>query len=319
MNYDPYGGRRGADPRDSRDSREPTRDSRGHAQGHPQAHGSSAAGGTPNFRWWIPAEGIRRDVIQADIQRYLGPEALVRTGEGRDADRGRNGYWIAAYRTLTPAMVQDLKADSANFERSGDTGRYENSIVHRSRQHWGPTGEQQSSTPVSSSATDSPYSRDSRTTASSGYGDAPYGGSSNAQFEGYDPQYATRAPDRRPDAGYRAPADPRDQYSGYAGSVSTGYGGGAASIGTDYTYGQPQHQNANQPSHYGHAQDPYRVAPDPRSAQQPYSTSQAGSHSGYSASTSHLSSNIPPAAQRAPPGYYLASDGKYYPESSRPT
>ena len=206
-------------------------------------------------------------------------------------------------------MVQDLKADSANFERSGDTGsplldglvhvsshspdfaigRYENSIVHRSRQHWGPTGEQQSSTPVSSSATDSPYSRDSRTTASSGYGDAPYGGSSNAQFEGYDPQYATRAPDRRPDAGYRAPADPRDQYSGYAGSVSTGYGGGAASIGTDYTYGQPQHQNANQPSHYGHAQDPYRVAPDPRSAQQPYSTSQAGSHSGYSASTSHLS------------------------------
>lgn len=45
------------------------------------------AQGTPNFRWWIPAEGIRRDVIQADIQRYLGPEALVRTGEGRDADR----------------------------------------------------------------------------------------------------------------------------------------------------------------------------------------------------------------------------------------
>lgn len=41
----------------------------------------------PNFRWWIPADGIRRDVIQADIQRYLGPEAVVRPGEGRDADR----------------------------------------------------------------------------------------------------------------------------------------------------------------------------------------------------------------------------------------
>ena len=58
-------------------------------------------------------------------------------------------------------MVQDLRADSANFERSGDTGspplvgfgltppytpdisigRYENSMVHRSRQHWGPTAE----------------------------------------------------------------------------------------------------------------------------------------------------------------------------------
>lgn len=52
-------------------------------------------------------------------------------------------------------MIQDLRADSANFERSGDTGRklyslnsgeqqandlgYDNSLVHRSRQHWGPT------------------------------------------------------------------------------------------------------------------------------------------------------------------------------------
>lgn len=71
-----------------------------------------------NIRWWIPANGIRRDVIQADIQRYLGPEAVVRPGEGRDNDsvsilrlkatqsltivQGRSGYWIAAYRTLTP-------------------------------------------------------------------------------------------------------------------------------------------------------------------------------------------------------------------------
>lgn len=69
--------------------------------------------------------------------------------------QGRNGYWITAYRTLTPVslktaaepartynmklMIQDLKADSVNFERSGDTGRYENSMAHQSRQHWGPT------------------------------------------------------------------------------------------------------------------------------------------------------------------------------------
>ncbi len=39
---------------------------------------------TPNWRWWIPAEGISRDVIQADIGRYLGPEALVRPGDGTD-------------------------------------------------------------------------------------------------------------------------------------------------------------------------------------------------------------------------------------------
>jgi hypothetical protein len=34
------------------------------------------------FRWWIPAEGIRRDVIQADISLYLGPDALVKPGTG---------------------------------------------------------------------------------------------------------------------------------------------------------------------------------------------------------------------------------------------
>lgn len=33
---------------------------------------------------WIPAVGISRDVIQADIKRYLGPEALVRPGEGSE-------------------------------------------------------------------------------------------------------------------------------------------------------------------------------------------------------------------------------------------
>jgi hypothetical protein len=43
----------------------------------------------PNTRWWIPAEGIRRDVIQADIRHYLGPEVTVRPGEGEGADRVR--------------------------------------------------------------------------------------------------------------------------------------------------------------------------------------------------------------------------------------
>ena len=53
--------------------------------GHPFASGA-------NYRWWIPGDGIRRDVLQADIQRYLGPEALVRPGEGRDENRVCSGY-----------------------------------------------------------------------------------------------------------------------------------------------------------------------------------------------------------------------------------
>jgi hypothetical protein len=45
---------------------------------------SQPAGGNtgPNWRWWIPSEGISREVIQADIQRYLGNEAVVRPGQG---------------------------------------------------------------------------------------------------------------------------------------------------------------------------------------------------------------------------------------------
>jgi hypothetical protein len=34
------------------------------------------------FRWWVPRESIRTDVIQADIQRYLGQDALVKPGLG---------------------------------------------------------------------------------------------------------------------------------------------------------------------------------------------------------------------------------------------
>jgi hypothetical protein len=33
-------------------------------------------------QWFVPGEGIAREVITADIQRYLGPDALVRPGPG---------------------------------------------------------------------------------------------------------------------------------------------------------------------------------------------------------------------------------------------
>jgi hypothetical protein len=40
----------------------------------------------PNYRWWVPAEGISRAVITAEIQRYLGHDALVRPGPGKGED-----------------------------------------------------------------------------------------------------------------------------------------------------------------------------------------------------------------------------------------
>lgn len=55
-----------------------------------------AGGNTgPNWRWWIPSEGISREVIQADIQRYLGNEAVVRPGNGQ----GINEVWENAARS----------------------------------------------------------------------------------------------------------------------------------------------------------------------------------------------------------------------------
>ncbi|KAF2436168.1 hypothetical protein EJ08DRAFT_692052 [Tothia fuscella] len=72
-----------------------------------------------DYRRWIPADNILREVIEVDIQRYLGLEAVVLPG--RD-DAGNDGYWISSYRTLTSSMIRNLKADSANFERSGSKG-----------------------------------------------------------------------------------------------------------------------------------------------------------------------------------------------------
>lgn len=99
--------------------------------------------------YFIPGEGISREVIQADICRYLGNDALVRPGnhnvrptfvnaipsDPTDHQQGRPGFFIRAYRNLTSVshgageprqvgnltttiqeMITDLKADSARWE-----------------------------------------------------------------------------------------------------------------------------------------------------------------------------------------------------------
>jgi hypothetical protein len=90
-------------------------------------------------------------------------------------------------------MIQDLRADSANFERSGDRGtpcsdgigfgpnpspnlsigRYEDSMIHRSRQHWGPTAPVEpprESQPSRAESTSTSYSQGT----SSSHQSAPY-------------------------------------------------------------------------------------------------------------------------------------------------
>lgn len=93
-------------------------------------------------QYFIPGEGIIREVIQADICRYLGNDALVRPG----AYQGREGFFITAYRNLTSEMISDLKADSSRWaverqegEARGYRVTYPSSTTHHSRQHYGPT------------------------------------------------------------------------------------------------------------------------------------------------------------------------------------
>ncbi|KAK3337482.1 hypothetical protein B0T19DRAFT_438144 [Cercophora scortea] len=76
--------------------------------------------------YFVPRDGIDREVITSDICRYLGNDALVRPGTYEAPDgRVTQGYFITAYRNLTSAMIQDLKADSARWEaeRRAASGR----------------------------------------------------------------------------------------------------------------------------------------------------------------------------------------------------
>lgn len=110
---------------------------------------AASSGTTRQNEYFVPRDGIDREVISADICRYLGNDALVRPGhyENPQTGQGVQGYYITAYRNLTTAMIEDLKADSARWdsERRAQTSRntsgvqYRYSETHQSRQHHGPT------------------------------------------------------------------------------------------------------------------------------------------------------------------------------------
>ncbi|KAH7135946.1 hypothetical protein B0J11DRAFT_175090 [Dendryphion nanum] len=85
-------------------------------------------------RWFIPAEGISRTVIYADINRYLGPDATVIPGE----QEGISGYIIQAARTLTTEMIQDLKLDSSRWKQECGVEEFRDPVLqtHRSRVYY---------------------------------------------------------------------------------------------------------------------------------------------------------------------------------------
>ncbi|KAK5998972.1 hypothetical protein PT974_01356 [Cladobotryum mycophilum] len=198
---------------------------------------------TRQNEYFVPRDGIDREVISADICRYLGNDALVRPGHYENPQTGQpvQGYYITAYRNLTTAMIEDLKADSARWDRerraqtsrSGgifastdapygaprqltsdpNTVQYRYSETHQSRQHHGPT--------------DPPYRED------------PY--ARDAQYE-QQPRYpGTGAPGYTGAAGAYQP-----QQQGYAPPSGGAYGGGGGGGG----YQQPQQSPGPQGAGY---------------------------------------------------------------------
>ncbi|KAK0364805.1 hypothetical protein LTR94_009505 [Friedmanniomyces endolithicus] len=89
--------------------------------------------------WFQPKDGIDREVISANIQRYLGPDATVRPGRGTGSDEGVDGYWIRAYRTLTNPMVLDLQQDSRRWTQELRTPGPRGSQVHHATKMAGIT------------------------------------------------------------------------------------------------------------------------------------------------------------------------------------
>ncbi|KAH8594058.1 hypothetical protein B0O99DRAFT_688084 [Bisporella sp. PMI_857] len=101
--------------------------------------------------FFIPGEGIDRQVITADICRYLGNDARVKPYTYTDPRTGvrTDGYTVTAYRNLTTAMITDLKADSARWaaERSQNRAQpqnvgYTQSSTHAWRQTSGPSDDE---------------------------------------------------------------------------------------------------------------------------------------------------------------------------------
>ncbi|KAI1764934.1 hypothetical protein GGR53DRAFT_520008 [Hypoxylon sp. FL1150] len=294
--------------------------------------------------YFVPRDGIDREVITADICRYLGNDALVRPGTYENPQSGQiiQGYYINAYRNLTTAMIEDLKADSARWDqerrqqsasRSNAAGgtialrdskgpyvrlsnsplvQYRNSDTHQSRQYYGPT---------ESGFSSADPSRDP-------YGDATprYPGTGSAGYTGASGSYASQYPQ----GGYSTQQGytTQSQFQSPSGGVnyppmsSSGFG----QPGQDPPFqlvGADSRVASNPQAMYN---DPYSSARDPRdrtpittmpASRTTYTTSGAPASQGYPSSaggSSYYASNPPSqatvyaqAVQPADPFYGRAS------------
>ncbi|PHH61234.1 hypothetical protein CDD81_668 [Ophiocordyceps australis] len=184
----------------------------------PRQSQPASAPATRSNEYFVPRDGIDREVISADICRYLGNDALVRPGHYENPQTGLvvQGYYITAYRNLTTAMIEDLKADSARWdsERRAQTSRntsgvqYRYSETHQSRQHLGPT--------------EGPYSADPYSRDQTYDGHARYPGSGAPGYTGASNSFASPQ-QQQPQQQQQQQPPPPPVYSSNGGMYSGAY------------------------------------------------------------------------------------------------
>ncbi|KAH7020144.1 hypothetical protein EDB80DRAFT_746729 [Ilyonectria destructans] len=282
----------------------------------------TGAGATRQNEYFVPRDGIDREVISADICRYLGNDALVRPGHYENPQTGQvvQGYYITAYRNLTTAMIEDLKADSARWdsERRAQTSRNTTGGIHTSRNASGVPARHSSNSPVVQYR----YSETHQSRQHHGPTEASYQQDPYARDSGFDgPRYpGTGAP------GYTGAAGSAYQQQAYAATSGGAYGSypqpQQSPPPTDPRYGSTPQAGSVLNQAFQAAQDPYTAmgtnlnrnprgyaANDPYanpaasaapSQQAAYATSGA-SQPGYPATTSpfQYSSQVPPPAAQS--------------------
>ncbi|GAB1312276.1 hypothetical protein MFIFM68171_02486 [Madurella fahalii] len=174
--------------------------------------------------YFVPRDGIDREVITSDICRYLGNDALVRPGTYESSDgRVTQGYFITAYRNLTSAMIQDLKADSARWEQErraasrssgGGAGARESRGPPNDYNAWKRQQEQEYNTAYhQSSAMDIDYPAAPGPAGNPPYGGQPYMGGQPAYPPASYPPPVHPASAPYPAQPYGYPPNPPAQYS----------------------------------------------------------------------------------------------------------
>ncbi|TLD07301.1 hypothetical protein PgNI_10444 [Pyricularia grisea] len=245
---------------------------------------------TRNNEYFLPRDGIDREVITADICRYLGNDALVRPGHLERDGRVVQGYYITAYRNLTSAMIESLKEDSQKWveEKRRAQGAQGAQMRYMDSSLRNPNAVSQHMTGV---ARDYP---DSQAAYSESYGAGGQGGF--GQYPSRDQGYAAPPPGSFPP---REPvyADRQDPYGAQPRATSQQYvsaGYGQQADGPYHATGMNR-QYAAPPAPQQAYGDPMQITP----SYPP--TSQGGAYSPQAQAPYYAGSAPPPGAPRYDP------------------